>query len=193
MYIKHKSYDEYVDVQVSTNKRKLNVVWIQKETIKRIKEYCLYKKIDANNVLCHGTRNGAEQKYFKQIFNCDVLGTEISPTATQFEHTIQWDFHEINEDWIGKFDLIYSNSWDHAYDFKKALTNWMRCLTSNGRVVIEYTASHRKADDKADCFGLSKPDLIQFIENCGFTVESFFDAKINSPQCPKTELIFIKL
>ena len=44
--------------------------------------------------LCHGTRTGKEQEWFRKYLSCDVVGTEISETATQFPFTIQWDFHK---------------------------------------------------------------------------------------------------
>ncbi|MBK6621188.1 MAG: hypothetical protein IPG32_10020 [Saprospirales bacterium] len=48
--------------------------------------------------------------------NCEVIGTEISDSASKFSHTIEWDFHEVKPEWIGRADFIYSNSFDHSYD-----------------------------------------------------------------------------
>ena len=70
--------------------------------------------------------------------DCNVLGTEIAPTATQFPDTIQWDFHESKPEWVGAVDFIYTNSLDHAYDPEKAVTNWMRCLTPTGLCFVEW-------------------------------------------------------
>lgn len=193
MQIKHDSYDDYKKAQTETNKRKLDMIWVREDTIQKIKNISDELGINVKSVLCHGTRNGAEQKYFKKYFNCSVVGTEISDTATQFENTIQWDFHDIKDDWIGAFDIIYSNSWDHAYNFELALNNWVKCLNDGGRVVIEFTREHQKATDKADCFGLSKFELVDFIENrCGHIIELFIDVKVESYHCPTTELVFIK-
>ena len=65
--------------------------------------------------LCHGTRRGFEQKQIKEEFSkrgkdVNVIGTEISDTANQFESTIEWDFHNVHPDWVNNVDFIYSNS-----------------------------------------------------------------------------------
>ena len=66
-------------------------VYLKKVTIDAIVE----NMNSANTVLCHGTRNGAEQRYFKDHWkNAEVLGTEISDTATQFPMTVEWDMQK---------------------------------------------------------------------------------------------------
>ena len=72
--------------------------------------------------ICHGTRRGKEQEWFRKYLGCGVIGTEISDTVEQFPHTIEWDFHETKAEWINSADFIYSNSLDHSYDPKKCLT-----------------------------------------------------------------------
>ena len=61
-----------------------------------------------------------EQQYFKDSFsklniNVNVLGTEISSTATNYPNTIEWDFHDVKEEWVSNVDIVYSNSIDHSY------------------------------------------------------------------------------
>ena len=98
-YIKNNSYEDYVDEQTKLNKAKLHVVWVLKSNIVDIKSYCDKHKINVQNVICHGTRNGRELYYFNDVFpNVGVLGTEISDTATQFPNTIQWDFHDLKDE-----------------------------------------------------------------------------------------------
>jgi hypothetical protein len=106
----------------------------------------------------------------------EIIGTEISDTATQFDNTIQWDFHNIKDEWINKVDFIYSNSLDHSYDPKMCLKNWMKCLSNMGRCFIEWSLmcevpkkglSHMKAD----CFGASLEEYRKLM--CKeFTIES---------------------
>ena len=38
----------------------------------------------------------------KIIPNSNIIGTDISTTALNFENSIQWDFHDQKEEWIGK-------------------------------------------------------------------------------------------
>ena len=66
--------------------------------------------VTPKTILCHGTRRGLEQQYiieyFENIENLEVIGTEISYTATQFPNTIEWDFHEVKDEWIGNVDIM---------------------------------------------------------------------------------------
>ena len=66
------------------------------------------------------------------------MGTEISTTATEYDNTGQWDFHEIKKEWRGAVDFIYTNSLDHAYDPQKAVRTWIQCLNENGLCFIEW-------------------------------------------------------
>jgi len=106
--------------------------------------------------ICHGTRRGQEQKWFSEKLNADVFGTEISDTACSFPKTLQWDFHEVKEEWLGQFDFIYSNSFDHSYDPQKCLNSWMSCLKSGGLCIIEHSSLHTpKGVTELDPFGVS--------------------------------------
>ena len=76
-----------------------------------INEISDYIKNNMKNIsfgICHGTRNGKEQKFFKRNLNINVIGTEISSTATQFPDTIQWDFHRVKDEWVNNVDFIFS-------------------------------------------------------------------------------------
>ena len=59
------SYDEYRDVQVFHNKRKLDSVWSDETTLGVICDELQRLFPDRSlNGLCHGTRNGFEQRFF---------------------------------------------------------------------------------------------------------------------------------
>lgn len=150
-------YEAYKEIQTRGNKQKIDRVWVQKQEIeflsKVISRYVLKPKFG----ICHGTRNGAEQKWFKKYLQTKVIGTEISDTASKFPDTIEWDFHLQNPDWINQADFIYSNSLDHSYDPQTALSHWMETLTPNGVCIIEHTSNHEPAKVSAlDPFGVEK-------------------------------------
>lgn len=131
----YKTYDAYVEAQTAANKRKINQVWVHESTVQLIAKYIRYK---VRRILCHGTRNGAEQLLFKASYpKAWVIGTEISETATTFPHTIQHDFHEPYMDFAERFDVVYSNSFDHAYDPLKALCTWRDQLGLQRRLFLE--------------------------------------------------------
>ena len=130
----YNSYDEYVSEQTRANKIKLKNVWVDKSTIRQIADRVKNPK----SIICHGTRNAAEQRFLKAEYpDAEIIGTEISETATQFEMTVQHDFHEQKEEWVGKFDILYSNSFDHAYDPWKCIRNWGDQLAPGGWMFLE--------------------------------------------------------
>ena len=125
-------YERYQQVQIAGNKRKIENVWVREENISFLSSYLRDSIADIEFGLCHGTRRGKEQEWFRKHLDCDVIGTEISDTAEQFPHTIQWDFHKVKPEWIDSVDFIYSNSFDHSYDPRECLNAWMSCMKKGG-------------------------------------------------------------
>lgn len=152
-------YERYREIQQVANKGKLNEVWVREENIAFLADYIRTLIPSPHFGICHGTRRGKEQEWFRNLLGCEVIGTEISDTATTFPHTIQWDFHEVRPEWIRAVDFIYSNSFDHSYDPEKCLNAWMSCLKPGGITIIEHTSLHEPAGaSERDPFGA---DLIQ--------------------------------
>ena len=135
-------YESYQRIQTEGNKRKILEVWASEENIAFLSTYIKEHLGTPNFGICHGTRRGEEQRWFRQYLGCEVIGTEISDTARQFPNTIQWDFHETKPEWIGTTDFIYSNSFDHTYDPEKCLDAWMSCLRAGGICILEHSPSH---------------------------------------------------
>jgi hypothetical protein len=140
----YSSYDEYKEKQIYHNKKKLQNVWADEATldlvIERVKnEYPHNNKFFA---ICHGTRNGFEQNYIASKINVDIIGTDISETASQFEKSIQWDFHECNDVWVGKCNFIYTNSLDQSWKPQLAVSTWLDQLKKGGLLFIEHTEAH---------------------------------------------------
>jgi hypothetical protein len=134
-------YEQYREVQIRHNKRKLNSVWADEHTLATIaadlREHGLGK-----TGICHGARNGFEVKWFRDNLHAEVIGTDISETATEFPNMVVWDFHKENPEWEGKHDFVYTNSLDQAMDPSRALRSWTKQLTPNGRIYIEHTMVH---------------------------------------------------
>lgn len=149
---KYDSEQQYRETQIEANKRKLDWVWVKHSSIKKI---CWYmertvwraKAPDKINVLCHGTRNGKELTYFKTRLQNRlglIVGTEISPTASQFPDTIQHDFHEQIHSWVNSFDIVYSNALDHSHSPLECVATWREQLNENGRLFIEWSKDNLK-------------------------------------------------
>lgn len=177
------SYEDYVAAQTRANKIKLKWVWVRPATIKKISE----DKQTAETIICHGTRNGAEQKFFLEHFpDAYIIGTEISDTATQFPMTVQHDFAIPKDEWIGKFDIVYSNSFDHSIDPEKTIKTWTDQLSDIGKLYLEFSEfeSVCEASDPLKATWLEVEELItkylnveSVIENTGHGASVFVCVK----------------
>lgn len=164
---KYKNYSEYVSCQKEANARKSENIWAIEENIKFLADY-INKNIEAKTGLCHGTRGGYEQSWFrKYISDCDVIGTEIGDASAP--NTVQWDFNKQNPDWIDKFDFIYSNSFDHAFNPLETIKIWFEQLKSGGYIFLEYdkrqehTGEISKSVNKTDPVSITIDELITLI------------------------------
>ena len=172
----YKNYDEYVKHQTYANKVKLDWVYARQFIIDIV---CDNSSKETNNILCHGTRNGAEQKMFLSRFpKAKVIGTEISETATKFELTVQHDFHEENPEWINKFDIVYSNAWDHSYDPIKSITAWKNQLNDKGKLFIEHDWNPKyNISDQHDPFQVEHNEILDIFKQVGLNLVKFIDNK----------------
>jgi hypothetical protein len=138
------SYEEYKDIQIRHNKRKISRVWADETTLNRVIDIVV--KLNQSNVingLCHGTRNGFEQNFLNNSGRgIHAFGTDISDTAAQLDNSVQWDFHNVNPVWIGKFDFVYSNSLDQSWNPRLAIATWLNQLNKDGVLLLEHTESH---------------------------------------------------
>lgn len=161
----YSSYEEYRQVQELHNKRKLNDVWADEATldlvIARVEtEFPGKKSLFA---ICHGTRNGFEQNYISSKLDAEIIGTDISETACQFPKSVQWDFHDRNDNWVDKCDFIYTNSLDQSWKPHLAVSTWLDQLQEGGLLFIEHTEAHGpQGAGEMDPFG-AKPYYVPYL------------------------------
>jgi SAM-dependent methyltransferase len=189
-------YEQYRKVQEDANKAKIGKVFADERTMDFLAEYLQRSMPKIERGICHGTRRGLEQKWLAERLSAEVVGTEISETATQFPNTVQWDFHEENTDWLGAFDFVYSNSHDHAYDPRKALSAWVRQLRPHGAVILEHTSQHTEEHaSRMDPFGV-RPDVLPYLVakwGAGkFAVTEVLEPPFNKPNGSKIWLFVIR-
>ncbi len=134
-------YEEYRATQIKYNKLKLGRVWADRTTLSVVGDDLRTHGLGRTGI-CHGARNGFEVTWFREHLGGEIIGTDISDTATQFPHMYVWDFHEQNPDWVTKFDFVYTNSLDQAMDPARALRNWAGQIQPQGRIYIEHTMAH---------------------------------------------------
>jgi hypothetical protein len=163
---KYESYEHYVAAQQFANNIKVGWVYVRESTIEFIKR----DKPEASNIIAHGTRNGAEQKFFKKFYpEAFVIGSEISDTAKNYPMTVQQDFSIIRPEWVDKFDILYSNSFDHTILPIGTLQVWKDQLNSSGRMYLEYAES-QSIGDASDPLEATKDEVQLAIKTAGFKV-----------------------
>jgi hypothetical protein len=174
-------YERYRQIQTEGNKRKLEYVWVDEDNIAALSRYIQTVIGLPRFGICHGTRRGREQEWFRKYLGCEVIGTEISDTAEQFPHTIQWDFHEAKPEWINATDFIYSNSFDHSYDPERCLNTWMSCVRPGGLCILEHSNFHGpEGAGELDPFGadiVTMPYLISTWGKGKYCVRELIESK----------------
>ena len=172
-YVLHEysSYEEYREIQIFHNKRKIDSVWADERTLDTAAELVLTEFENEDQIcgLRHGTRNGFERNYLRQASQkLTVIGTDISDTASQFDNAVEWDFHKINPVWTNSQNFVYTNSLDQSWQPKVALQAWLSQLRSNGILIIEHSESHGPQNtSKMDPFGV-KPTAMPYILSLWF-------------------------
>lgn len=160
---KHKDYEEYYEAQVRKNKGKLKHVWVRRVHINWMMKHVKDNIPDPKFGICHGVRNGWEVEAFRKALDIEVIGTDIAPTVNDFSNCIEWDFHNIKEEWVDNVDFIYTNSFDHSNNHEHCLDQWMRCIKQDGVCFIHWNYENWVTPpDAGDCFSASKKEYKNF-------------------------------
>lgn len=162
-------YEAYRTIQDIGNREKLDRQYVPEAQIRHLAALLKSRLGTVERGLCHGVRSGKEQAWFAAALgDAQVLGTDIADSAEQFPNTRQWDFHDRNPEWSGQMDFVYSNSWDHAYDFEKALAAWADSLRPGGLLLLDWTTSHTMRGVSAlDPFGAELEALHKILAASG--------------------------
>ena len=171
------SHKEYVEAQERIVRKKLSKVIKGKSKAcftkpGVIEAIAKYHQTPINLAICHGVRLGHEIDMFQEAFGDKGkwIGTEIVEELCNDDRIIHHDFSAVKEEWIGKVDFIYSNSFDHSRYPKKTIRTWIDSLTPNGRIYIEWTIWHNKLGkgrNKADCFAANLNEYRDIFEESG--------------------------
>lgn len=138
-------YETYKEIQTQANRLKFDCQWVGQNQIEFLCGLIAEHGSTENGFgICHGTRNGNEQKWFSERLGPEisVIGTDIAENANEIPNSMQWDFHEENPEWTGKADFVYSNSWDHSYNPSKAFAAWINSLRPGGLLLIDWSTGH---------------------------------------------------
>lgn len=88
-----------------------------------------------------------------------VVGVEINPRAKRKDTLIQ-SFDNLPINYEKKFNLVYSNSFDHSQDPEKTSIEWKKIIKKNGILIISF--SNKSEPTKYDPLGnLNYKDIIK--------------------------------
>jgi hypothetical protein len=162
-----RDYDEYRQIQTAANRRKYRQVWAEDPELRRISShYRAHGPRGTRRGICHGVRNGYEVQVLRRLLpNVDIIGTDISETVRSVPYCLEWDMHEVKQEWRGAMDFMYSNSWDHTYDPELLFRRWSELLSQEGRLYLSYTTLHAHVTEatKVDAFGCSLDELVGLV------------------------------
>jgi hypothetical protein len=155
-------YEDYKHTQIHRAEKKWgsrtfwnNIVYFNdtiQETLRLIKAY-------PDSICCMGIRGGNEYQAFKEIAGfqkCDIYGVDISQMVTKVgPNCFAYDFAKLPKEWEKKFDWVYSNSIDHAYNIDETLKEWHRVC--KGYILL--TMSNETDVDFSDVYSFTMNDI----------------------------------
>lgn len=120
----------------------------------------LVANVESKEMISLGSRNNHEKICFSKDLNCNVFSSDISPLS-KADYII--DFNFMPDDWNDKWDIIYSNSIDHATNPTKAYEEWLVCLKVEGLLVIGFKEGGEISSH--DCSTFSISNVENFLKN----------------------------
>jgi hypothetical protein len=160
----YQNYDEYLRIQKQHSAANSGGQWATEDEIKFLADYIGPLAKDSK-ILCHGVKSGNECGWFLLHSKPGSIdGTDLNPVS---ETVLQWDFNEVKPEWIDKFDIIYSNAFDHSCVPELTHRRWMSCLKQNGKLILEWTPAHNVGNEE-NPFGGDLHDYGEMIFRNGF-------------------------
>lgn len=129
--------------------------------------------------VCHGVRCGEELDLFERAVGGHWVGTEICPDLCDGVRILHQDFSDVPDEWLGSMDIVYTNALDHARNPQETVAGWLKCLSTTGRLYVEWTKWSNKLGggrNKADCFAATEEEHRDMFEAVG-TVENVLALK----------------
>lgn len=171
--IKFDSNEQYLAVQKATvMKRGLGPYFCDAEMF-RIAEWCRVNQLQVRRGICHGARAGNEcDELMRLLPMADVIGTDIVPYSGKSKlirgkaTVVEWDFNVPKPEWVGAFDLVYTNSLDHSDNPVVTLSVWIEQLAWNGALFVQWNRADLDVKG-GDCFGADLLEMIDLLNSVG--------------------------
>ena len=138
---------EYEAVQRARSEAKWTLNGITREEVAWIQAHVSVQAA-AGPILCLGVRNGLEVDLFREAFYGpeagrggsrtppnNVQGVELHPQGTRADVWVG-SFDAMPAAWAGRFALLYSNAFDHAYDPEATAREWRRVAQRRATIAL---------------------------------------------------------
>lgn len=96
---------------------------------------------------CMGVRSGTEMFSFKNFYRkATIDGVDITKNIETIRlipevYVHLHDFNDLPKEWGNKFDLVFSNSIDHAFKVEDTIKEWRRVTKDGGFMMIQFSVT----------------------------------------------------
>jgi len=165
-------YDENIDITEYKNSQvKRHELKLSKKRKKAYYQYItdnIPEEYKQGDMICLGTRNNNEKDMFNSLLeNANVFSLDISGKSNA-DYVMSFNSFE-DVDWKDKWDIIYSNSLDHAPDATQTFFEWIDILNPEGLLIIDFDFI-TDALTTADCTTFDRETVMDFLTSNGFEV-----------------------
>ena len=178
----HSNYEWYVGVQQRLTGKKTrygtkSLSFVDKPMAENINNLIHSYVPEIKLMVCHGCRSGEEVHFFQELNpNAEVFGTDIYRKAYHYDRNyfLWMDFDHVPCDWLGRFDVVYSNCIDHSRNPLNTLLAWRSELKNDGICFVDFYYTKDKIITKEDCFQLDPvnylPEIHQIADDVNMDV-----------------------
>lgn len=119
---------------------------------------------DCSSMICLGVRNNHERDVFKlelKARNVDVYSLDIAPESGA---DYIMSFNTFEPEWENKWDIVFSNSIDHAIDATSTFYEWLRIVKRGGIMVVGFGLDKTEIS-ATDCNTFTFEEVEAFIKS----------------------------
>ena len=173
---RHEDYNLYIGLQQKltgrkTQRGKICLSFVDQVQIMAINDLIHSFVKEVKTIVCHGCRSGFEVDALHKLNpDAKVFGTDVYWKGYKYdrEYFRPMDFDIVPPEWIGYFDVVYSNAIDHSRNPINTLTLWKSELSKDGIICVNYYWG--RGIDKENCFNLDKHRYMEEIEEISKTI-----------------------
>lgn len=171
------SYTNYIKSQTSKHHKKKHKHRNYKQ-YKTVADKLLPHIINDCEMICLGTRNNHERDCFKKALKSKKVKVYSCDIAKESKANFILDFNNFPDTWCEKWNVIYSNSIDHAISATDAFFKWYRLLKPNGIMVLAFVVTYKSKPDSADCCYFNEQNIDEFFEENKIKILDKFEVDV---------------